>query len=249
MMASSSPVSARSASFVASGWPVGPPKVRWGLGAALGCFLAAQLLSFLWVDVVVDFRWGGVVPDSLPLVDLPLVNAGLWVGYLGGAAIVSARLGQGFGRDFDLRASPSEYALGVVAGVGTQLLAIPALYWVIGDLLGDPGELAEDLVGQVDGPLPLIALVFSVVVMAPLAEEVMYRGLLLSAFTRRFGPLAGALSSAGIFTIVHPDPATYPGLFLFAIVLALLVARTGRLGVALTAHVAFNLSTVVLLLV
>ncbi len=230
----------------AAGWPVGPPEVSWGLGAAVGCFLFAQLLGGLWAGAVRPAT--ALTSTETPLWYLPLQTAGLWFAYLGGAAVVSSQLGRGFRRDFEWRASFGEYALAAVVGVGAQLLAIPALYLVIGDLLeGDPEKLARELIGRADTPVELVALVVAVVVMAPLAEEVMFRGLLLPALSRRIGPLVGAVGISGVFALVHPDPVTFPGLFLFGLILAWLTTVTGRLGAPIVAHAAFNLTSVVLL--
>lgn len=233
----------------AQGWPPGPPEVRWGLGAAVATFLVAQFLAIAGGTVVVATVLGGEVPDPLPLRWLPLLNLGLWIGYLGGSIVVSRLLGQGWGRDFGIGGTVADYAVAVVAAVATQLLAIPGLYRLLGDLVsGDPGASARDLVLQADTPGEIAVLVLAVVVMAPLAEESMFRGLLLSAAVRRFGLWVGILASSLVFMIVHQDPATWPGLLLFALVLSWLTARTGRLGPAIAAHAAFNLTTVVTIL-
>ena len=72
--------------------------------------------------------------------------------------------------------------------------------------------------------------------------------MLLSAIVRRFGPMPGAVASSAAFTVVHQGPILWPGLFTFGLVLAGLTLWTGRLGVAVAAHMAFNATTVVMLL-
>ena len=48
------------------------------------------------------------------------------------------------------------------------------------------------------------------------------------------------MSSAAFFALIHFTPVEYPGLFAFGIVLGLCFQRTGRLGMAIVAHMSFN---------
>lgn len=233
-------------------WPDREVDASWGLGVVVLCFLGVQVVSILWASVVVGLVYGtGDVP---PLAErsiwmLPLVALGLWTGYLASPYVARRLTGRGSLVDFDLRAGPVQAVAAVVAGVGCQLLLLPPLYWVILRLVeGDPGRTAADLVDRVDGPVQVAVLVLAVVVVTPLVEEWFYRGMLLAALVRRFGPAAGAVISSLVFAAVHQELILLPGLFLFALVLAGLTIWTGRLGVAVLAHAAFNATTVVDLL-
>ncbi|HEX6125523.1 MAG TPA: type II CAAX endopeptidase family protein, partial [Pyrinomonadaceae bacterium] len=77
---------------------------------------------------------------------------------------------------------------------------------------------------------------FFATVTAPLVEEVVYRGLLYSAFQRRFGVAVGVILVTILFTAVHvpqysvgnaPDYATVITLLLLSLTLTLLRAWTG----------------------
>ena len=89
----------------------------------------------------------------------------------------------------------------------------------------------------------VVLLVRIVVVGAPLVEELVYRGLLQGAVGHRVrlwrGWLAVILVGA-VFALVHFVPVEYPGLFLVALVLGACTLRTGRLGMSIVAHAAFN---------
>jgi membrane protease YdiL (CAAX protease family) len=54
--------------------------------------------------------------------------------------------------------------------------------------------------------------------------------------------------SSAVFGAIHFQIYDLPALFGFGVVAALLTVRTGRLGPAVWAHVAFNLTAVVSLL-
>lgn len=233
-------------------WPRPDADVRWGIGAAIACFFAAQVLAGIWAGAMVGSFFGADGLPELaerPLWTLPVLSIGLWAGYLFGPGVVNRLTSSGPMVDFDLRVSGRQFAAAAVLGVGVQLAVLPVLYWFLGFFIsGDPGDTARTLVERADGAVGAGLLVLSVVVMAPLAEEWFYRGMLLSALARRMGPVAATVASSAVFALIHLEPILFPGLFVFALVLAWLTIRTGRIGVAVVAHLAFNATTVVQLL-
>ena len=89
------------------------------------------------------------------------------------------------------------------------------------------------------------------VVVAPVVEEIVYRGVLLSRLRRSMGPWPAIVVSAGVFAAIHlVDPAAVyavPGLFLIGVALGWLALSTGDLGVPIAVHAGVNLTAVVLL--
>lgn len=213
----------------------------------IGAWLGAQVGGVMWAAAV--FAAAGVTAastDELPLLLTLTASLGLWLCYLFIPGFVSRRLGQGPQNDFALGGNLGQLAAATGIGVAVQLAVIPALYWAIGDWFDDdPGQAARDLVDRIDGWSDVAVLVLAVVVIAPLAEERMYRGMVLPVVTRRFGLGSGVVLSSLIFAVAHRQLVVIPGLFVFACVLAWLTAATGRLGPAVVAHMAFNATTVV----
>lgn len=76
-------------------------------------------------------------------------------------------------------------------------------------------------------------------VIAPLVEELFFRGLLFGAYLRTRGPLLAYALSATIFASLHLNPPAFPPIVLLGLVLAALYHRTGSLTPAVLAH-AFN---------
>lgn len=222
--------------------------VAWTIPDALLVLLGAQLLSFLWVGAVIGVAYDGEIPDPLSIVDLVVLNVGLWVGYGVGPLIVSRRKGDGPGEDFGAKISAIDLPLGIALGVFVQLGALWLLYWPILRVVdGDPSEAARELVGRVDSFGGWVLLIFSVVIMAPLVEELFFRGLLLRSLQRRLGPAPAIIISAVLFGLAHRQLLPLPGLILFGVVAAGLVIWTGRLGPAWALHVGFNATTLVVL--
>jgi membrane protease YdiL (CAAX protease family) len=219
----------------------------------VGCLLAAQVFAILWAGAALSLIYDiDDLPSAAerPIWSILVLNLGLWIGYVAAPFVVRSVTGSGRLVDFDLRVGAAQAGFAALLGVVAQLALLPALYWVVLKFVsGDPGRSAEDLLDRVDGPIDVVLLVLAVVVIAPVVEEWFYRGMLLPALARRFGPLAGAIGSSAVFALVHQEPILLPGLFGLALLLAWLTMRTARIGPAIVAHMAFNATTVVQLLV
>jgi membrane protease YdiL (CAAX protease family) len=64
--------------------------------------------------------------------------------------------------------------------------------------------------------------------------------------TAQLGVIPGLVTTAAIFALVHFSPVEIPGLFAFALVLGLLRKNSGRLGLPIVAHMAFNVAGLLL---
>lgn len=76
-----------------------------------------------------------------------------------------------------------------------------------------------------------------IVLLAPLVEEVLFRGLLLPAWAGRWGMRPAVIFSSLIFAVLHLNIL---GGFVFGVVTALVYLRTRRLLVPLVIHVTHN---------
>lgn len=97
------------------------------------------------------------------------------------------------------------------------------------------------MVTQVTRPW-LAVLVFSTVVVAPLTEEVFFRGLLQSMLRRYTGrPWVAILAASAVFAILH-DPYYYsiPPLLALGVAIGYNYERTGRLWAPVLIHALFN---------
>jgi membrane protease YdiL (CAAX protease family) len=81
--------------------------------------------------------------------------------------------------------------------------------------------------------------VLGMVVVGPLVEEIVFRGLLFGALAQRLGVLGAAALSAILFGAAHGDLVLFPSLAALGFVAALSYAATGNLTVPVLVHV-FN---------
>ena len=232
--------------------PVGEPRrVRWGMGDAILGTLLTLLVPTLVVVAVLGVT-GRRDLDGLSLGATALLQVPLWAGLLG--APLWSTYGKGrrsLSLDFGLQMRWSDVPLGIAAGLGTQMalvVVVAVLYQVLGIDLDKVGTSAEALTASATDVVGVVLLVAIVAVAAPLFEELFYRGLWLRALERRWGTTAAVVVSSLLFGAIHVQPYDLPALVGFGLVAAVLTVRSGRLGPAIWAHVAFNLTAVISLL-
>jgi membrane protease YdiL (CAAX protease family) len=227
-------------------WPVQSDGIKWGMPEALLAFLGAQSLQILWFSGAAALLWGGEIPDTESRAPWTtwLLSIGLWAGYFFGPIFMNRVTGSGKMIDFDLRVPVKWLVAAAAIGAAIQLLVLPVLYFPLLRLVeADPGETARELAATVDTPLEILIFFGSAVIIAPFVEEWFYRGMLLPALARRFNPIVGILGSSALFTLVHIRPILFPGIFVLAVVLAVMTMKTQRLAPAIATHMAFNAVT------
>jgi membrane protease YdiL (CAAX protease family) len=87
------------------------------------------------------------------------------------------------------------------------------------------------------------------VLLAPVAEEVLFRGILYPAIKQAGHPRVALWGTALLFAAVHMNLVTFLPLAVLALVLTALYERTNNLLAPITAHVLFNALNFVTLLV
>jgi len=191
--------------------------------------------------------------DPLSIRGFTVVFAGQVAGSLGALGFLGPRRGTGdLRRDLGLVLRLRD-AWGLPAGVGLQFLVALAVSPLVRLLFpdGPPEQTIAGIAANARDPLDLVLLFLAVVVVAPVVEETIYRGLLLRRIQRSFGTTWAVIGSAAVFALVHLfDPnalAAVPGLFLVGLALAASAVRFGDLGVPIFVHAGVNLTGVVVL--
>ena len=215
--------------------------VAWLVAFFVGQTLSTILLMAAGID--------DAETASIPTLFAAILAA--WVAYLAGAWWASQRSGTGsMIHDYAIRARAIDL-VGIPVGVGAQLVLVPLLYDVLVRLAPDTftedrlTENAESLIGRAEG-VGVVLLVVMVCVGAPLVEEIMYRGMLQGALATRVADGWAVLIVAVWFMLIHFRPVEYPGLLLFGLILGWVRWKSGRLGMPILAHAAFNVTGLVL---
>jgi membrane protease YdiL (CAAX protease family) len=100
------------------------------------------------------------------------------------------------------------------------------------------GDMIAELANQ--HWLNYVAVFLVVTVVAPIAEEILFRGFLYRLLRKRLPVWAAVPVSALIFAVGHGIPVLIPVLFYLGVVFALVVERTRSLGCSIALHAVHN---------
>lgn len=79
----------------------------------------------------------------------------------------------------------------------------------------------------------------SAAIVAPILEEILFRGIILGGLLHRYSPRMAVLASALIFAVAHANPWQFPVSFIMGILLGWWFLKTNSLILCISAH-AFN---------
>ena len=138
------------------------------------------------------------------------------------------------------RRRPLEIALG--AGVGGALFLVASGVMTLTTLaLPQRWVEAFDLTHLFAGPgRERLSMALLASIVAPLAEEVAFRGYALSALRTWARPWPSIAASAVLFAVMHLDPVRFPAVLLLGVAFGWLAWRSGSLWPAVAAHAVNN---------
>ncbi len=139
--------------------------------------------------------------------------------------------------------APVSLVLALVATLGTYI-ALSRVDNLV-NWLFPPGPFMRELWSLLErGSLPLVLAV--VVLVGPVSEELIFRGVLLRGFLENYRAWVAILLSSLLFAFIHLNPWQGVSGFFIGCLFAWFVARTGSLLPAITGHVLSNGLSVVL---
>ncbi|MCV7151096.1 CPBP family intramembrane glutamic endopeptidase [Mycolicibacterium pyrenivorans] len=208
---------------------------RWGLGA----FLLAEVV-YLLTSLALAVLFGGQQVVSVSTVVLVVALPTLLAAAV--AILASKVRGNGPRTDLRLQWSWRSAGLGVLFGLGGLFVTLPAAaLWL--SVVGEEANSAAGAVfGGVRGTWAWAVVVFVVIVfVAPVCEEIVYRGLLWDAVDRRWGRRVALLVTTVVFAIAHLELTRIPLLLVVALPIGLARFFVGDLTASILAHQVTNL--------
>ncbi len=235
-----------------------PPRVTSAmalLALMLGCFVVSSLAQIIALGMVGADPKAGLTVRQMGLVNLVVgpVSVGAAV-----AAFVAARRIDPIPR---FRLSPKGFGLGLMLSLYVLPMAMAAssVTILISTALGHgPSDaIAHDTLDAILAPEAGVwkwVLIAGAVVVTPIVEEVLFRGLLQSALSAimpgRWGTWGAVLIASALFTLAHTTGGiewhSLPAIAVLGLSMAVAYERTGRIAVPIAMHVAFNGGNVLL---
>jgi len=230
--------------------PWNPESLLW-----LGC--AFMLALAPGAAIAGLFENGSIAQMAANVTALPvaiLVAVAVWLQASRRVYRSPIQLADTFG--FNRRNTGRCMLLGLGTGLGLVLIAM-ALALLTSRLLQALGNQAEpqklvsliaEEAAKPDQTGLLIFFVVMAVAVAPVAEEILFRGILYPAIKQIGHPRAAAIGTALLFALFHVNLLTFASLTAVALVLIALYEFTDNLLAPITAHAVFNASNLIMLM-
>ena len=136
------------------------------------------------------------------------------------------------------------YNIFVVPGLLLMLVALQLSLGKINvafeKLLPPPGWFIEMFSRLFDSDLGVWGGILRVVIIAPVVEELIFRGLIMRGFIRNYPKFLAIFYSALLFALFHLNPWQFPATFLLGLILGWIRIRTGSVLAAITGHAMHN---------
>ena len=199
--------------------------------------IAANFASLSVVSDILNLSQGRAPSIYGSVVALTVTQAGLVAAT---ALFVAAPRALAGLRLVPLKGIARAVGLGLVfaipAWIGASLVALIVTRLL--ELIGVPPDQAitETAIRLVDP----VVLVVAIVIVAPVAEEVFFRGVVYNAWLREYGPRRALIGSAALFALIHGSVFALLPIFGLGLALAMIYRWTGSLASAIAMHAAFN---------
>ena len=225
------------------------PVANWRYWEVIVVFFSGAMASLFVAVLVVA---GGA--DPLAPIPFSAVFGAQAVASFAMAWYLSKTRGSGsLAADTGLIISGSDW-WGVPAGMGLQIaiaiVTAPLIVWIWPD--GPPSQSVAEVAESSETLIEQLLVLMVVAVGAPIIEEMIFRGMLLSILAKSLSRWPAILVSAAVFAAVHLfDPnaiAVIPGLFLLGIALGWAAMKRGDLSLAIALHSGINLLAAITLL-
>jgi membrane protease YdiL (CAAX protease family) len=227
----------------------GSVPIRWGLGDFVWIYVAGIVASV--VGASIGFAITGDTSAHIGAVTTALSTFGQFGTWFALVVLIARTKGRSVREDFGLTLQLRDW-WAPFAGLGLFLLGSALIYPLV-NIVNAHQQVVDDLERAGGAKLAVFAVVAAVV--APICEELLFRGLLLRALRRRMSPTMAVIVQALAFALAHPmlsptlgDFAVVPALFLLGAVSGVVAVRRGDLSASILMHIGFNLVTTLLAL-
>ena len=205
----------------------------WPMVAALGVGFGITALSYLLATDVGD---GSAILAGVP-VGIIAATAISGVFAATGIAFSVVRFREPFSSLGFVKTSgfkPYIFAVAIwIVGLSVLMFWVQALVWFGVDVLVPP-DTAKQALDEADGSI--VATIFLVGIIGPMAEEIFFRGFVLPGLMKKFGIIWALVISSAVFGLFHIDLGAIVPTFALGLALGWVYIKTGSIWPAMFAH-------------
>jgi CAAX protease family protein len=228
---------------------------RWGIGDFVWIYFAGLVagvaLGQIGLAITGDHAASGATPERIGAVTTALSTFGQFGTWFACVVYVARTKGRSVRDDFGLTLQLRDW-WAPFAGLGLFLVGNLMIVPLV-NIVDAHQKVVDDLTHAGGAKLAVFAVVAALV--APVCEELLFRGLLLRALRRRMSPTQAVIVQALAFALAHPmlsptlgDFAVVPALFMLGAVSGIVAVRRGDISASILMHIGFNLVTTLLAL-
>lgn len=107
-------------------------------------------------------------------------------------------------------------------------------------ILPPPSWFMELFSRLFDSDLGVWGGILRIVIIAPIVEELIFRGVIMAGFSRIYHPVFAILFSALLFALFHLNPWQFPAAFELGLILGWIRIRTGSVLACIAGHAIHN---------
>jgi uncharacterized protein len=218
--------------------------LRWGIGDFIWIYVVGIVASV--VGASIGFAVTGDTSGHIGALTTALSTFAQFGTWFGCVVLLARVKGRSVRDDFGLTLQLRDW-WAPFAGLGLFLVGTVLIYPLV-SLANAHQKVVDDLTQAGGAKLAVFAVVAALV--APVCEELLFRGLLLRALRRRMSPELAVIVQALAFALAHPmlsptlgDFAVVPALYLLGAVSGVVAVRRGNLSASIMMHIGFNLVT------
>jgi len=226
-----------------------PVVLHWGLGDFAWIYVAGIVVSL--IAGTFGFAITGDTSGHVGALTTALSTLGQFGTWFGCIVYIARLKGRSLRQDFGFTLQIRDWWAPFL-GLGLFLVG-NALVTPLVNIVNEHQAVVDDLDKAGGAKLAVFAIVAAVI--APVCEELLFRGLLLRALRRRMSPTQAVIVQALAFAFAHPmlsptlgDLAVVPAIFLLGAVSGAVAVRKGDLSASIMMHIGFNLVTTLLAL-
>jgi membrane protease YdiL (CAAX protease family) len=192
----------------------------------ISCVLSSMFIQQLFI-VAGQYRMGIGVSSLLGVI-LPVV-------------LLTRKFPSGFTGQVRLSKPRMHRLILVIVAAFAAVVLVDQIYVINQRFNPVPEDYAEQIRElKPEGALQFVVTLLGLCFLVPIAEEVVFRGLIQRIFSRNMGPVIGVLLAGAVFGAVHLNAHLLVSITVFGWFLGFLFEATGNLAYPMVAHAIFN---------
>lgn len=203
-----------------------------GFKQALGLLALALLMQMAIGSFMIVAGATELTASHLALANILSFGAIIFLGW--------KRTGEPFLQVFPMQAVSSLLLVPFVLTLAGASILLSELDNLLRLVLPPPDWFTENIERVLGDPDQRGAAIFALIIVAPLTEEFLFRGLILSGFLQRYGVSKAILWTALLFGAFHLNPWQFGGAFVLGLLFGWLMVRTSSLFLPIFGHAFVN---------